>query len=82
MTRLEQVSTRITGILRELFDEYEGPVDRHLSARGVPQWDSLGHVQLLVAVEQAFGVRFTTAEIRDLQTLGDLIDLVAHKTAC
>lgn len=70
---------KITEQIRDLFDEYEGPVTRSTSAADIPQWDSLAHVQLIVMVEQATGVRFTTTEIQDFLTLGDMVDAVERK---
>lgn len=73
--------TKVTEIIRDLFDEYSGPVTRELSAKQVPQWDSLAHVQLMVMVENACGVKFTSQEIRQFKNLGDLLDLIAEKKA-
>jgi len=47
----------------------------------VPGWDSLSHVRIISAVEDAFGVRFKTAEIVRLQSLGELQALIERKTA-
>lgn len=69
----------LTEIVRDLFDEYEGPVTRELSAKDVPQWDSLAHVQLIALVEQRCGVRFSASEIHGLANLGDLWDAVQRK---
>jgi acyl carrier protein len=61
-TVLEDDLEIITKIMRNLFDEYEGPVTPSLSARDVAQWNSLMNVQFLVLVEQAFGIRFELLE--------------------
>ena len=71
----------VTGLLRDLFDEYEGPVTRDLTARKVPQWDSLGHVQLMVLIEQAFGIRFSADEVGKFRDVGDLVDAIDTKVA-
>jgi acyl carrier protein len=71
----------VSGIIRDLFDEYDGPIGRDLTAAQVPQWDSLGHVQLMVNVEQATGVRFSTSEIRKFANLGELVDAIEKKQA-
>jgi acyl carrier protein len=71
----------VTQIVRDLFDEYDGPVTRTLSARDVAQWDSLANVQFVVLIEQALGVRFNTDEIGTFHNLGDLLDAVAKKRA-
>jgi acyl carrier protein len=71
----------ITGMIRALFDEYEGPVTRDLSARDVAQWDSLANVQFAVLIERTFGIRFETREIGGFRNIGELLDLVAAKRA-
>ncbi len=76
---LDDIIGRIEPIIRDLFDEYEGPVDASLNADRVAQWDSLANVQLMVMVEKQFGVKFTTGEIAALKTLGDLAALVRAK---
>jgi acyl carrier protein len=75
----DEVIGRIEPIIRDLFDEYDGPVAASLSAKDVEQWDSLANVQLVVMVEVAFGIRFATTEIAALNNLGELADLVARK---
>lgn len=70
---------KMTEVIRDLFDEYEGPVTRSLSAKDVEQWDSLANVQLVVMIERTFGVRFKADEIGKFQTLGDLLDSVEKK---
>ena len=71
---------KLDGLIRDLFDEYEGPVTRSLKATDVPKWDSLGHVQLMVLVEQMFGVRFSAGEIGNFRDVGDLVDEIGRKT--
>jgi len=66
-------------VLRDLFDEYEGPVTASLNADDVGQWDSLANVQLMVLIEQTFKIRFKNEEIATLRNLGDLAHLVAGK---
>jgi acyl carrier protein len=46
------------------------------TARDVSGWDSLSHVQIVVGVENAFGVRFNSTEIAQLENTGSLVDLV------
>lgn len=80
MLTRSDVITRIEPIIRDLFDEYQGPVTATLSAKQVEQWDSLANVQLMVMVEKAFGLRFSTSEIATLKNLGELADLITART--
>jgi acyl carrier protein len=72
---------KVTAIVRDLFDEYDGPVTRNLSARDVAQWDSLANVQFVVLVERAFGIRFLAREVAHFKNIGDLLDMAAIKQA-
>ena len=69
----------MTEIVRDLFDEYDGPVTRDLSARDVDQWDSLINVQFVVLVERAYGIRFSAREVGQFKNIGELLDIVRAK---
>jgi len=74
-----EIFAALTEIVRTLFDEYTGPVGPELTAKSVGQWDSLANVQFMVLAEQTFKIRFTTREITDLGSLGDLARLIVAK---
>ena len=75
--------TAILEKLGSVFGEVLGAprlsLTRSTTAADVPGWDSLAHVELMVAVERAFGVRLTTREVMGLREVGDLVDLLARK---
>lgn len=50
-----------------------------LSAKDVPEWDSLTHISLLVAVEKAFSVRFRVGEVESAKNVGEFADLIAKR---
>jgi len=50
-----------------------------LTAREVPEWDSLIHISLLVAVEKAFGVRFRVGEVEATTNVGEFADLILRR---
>ncbi len=64
---------------RDVFDEPELVVRSETTAKDVLDWDSLTHIQLLVALEQAFDVRFNTGEVAGLADVGAMIDLIDAK---
>ncbi len=72
---------KITDILRDLFDEYSGPITPGITAEDVPDWDSLAQVKLMVQVERAFGIRFEAREVTAPQNVGELVALVDKKQA-
>jgi len=52
-----------------------------MTAADVKNWDSLNHIDLIVAVEREFKIRFTTAEVTTLKNVGALAALVDKKRA-
>jgi acyl carrier protein len=58
-------------------DDWE--FDEQTVASQVPGWDSLSHVNVILAVEKRFKVRFSNLEVLKLKTVGDLQRLVDAK---
>ena len=50
-----------------------------ISARDVPEWDSLTHISLLVAVEKAFNVRFRVGEVENAKNVGEFASLIRKR---
>jgi acyl carrier protein len=51
------------------------------TAGEVPGWDSLSHINVVLAVEKHFNLRFKGAEVLRLKNVGDLQRLVDSKVA-
>jgi acyl carrier protein len=49
------------------------------SAKDVPEWDSLMHISLMVAVEKAFSVRFRVGEVEVTRNIGEFSDLILKR---
>jgi acyl carrier protein len=71
-----QVYARLTPIIRDVMDDDSIEVTPQLSAKDVDGWDSLTHIRLLMTLEKAFKIKFSTSEIGKLQTVGDLVSLI------
>jgi acyl carrier protein len=50
-----------------------------ISAKDVPEWDSLTHISLMVAVEKAFNVRFRVGEVENTKNVGEFSDLILKR---
>ena len=74
-----QIVNRLTDIFREVLEDDSLVLRDDLTADQVESWDSLNHIDLIVAVERNFKIRFTTAEITSLRNVGELINLVQQK---
>lgn len=74
-----QVWERLGAVFAEVFGE-ELALARETTAKDVYGWDSVRNIELMVAVERAFTLRFTTAEIAGLENVGALVDLIARRS--
>ena len=72
---------QLTVIFRDTLDDDTLVLTPNLSAADVPEWDSFNHINLIVAIESRFKIKFQTAELEQLHTVGHLADLIAKKLA-
>jgi acyl carrier protein len=76
---MSDVLSRLNQVFQDVFDDDELTITTKTTAQDVEGWDSLMHVTLLVNVEKAFGVRFTSSEVAALKNVGELVDLIARR---
>jgi acyl carrier protein len=74
-----QVHEKLTSVFRKVFNDPELTVGETTTADDVDGWDSIAHVSLIVAVEKAFNVRFTTKEVKALANVGDFVRLIERR---
>ncbi len=77
----EDIYAQLTAIFRDLFDDDSIVLRPSLTAADVPEWDSFNHINLIVATESRFAIKFQTAELESMQTVGHLADLTQSKLA-
>ena len=66
-------------VFRQVFDDDGIEIARETTANDIEEWDSLSHVNLIVAVEARFKVKFALRELQTLKNVGALIDLIDSK---
>lgn len=72
---------QVTEVFREVFDEDDLTIARETTAADIEGWDSLMHVRLIIAIEKAFRVRFSSSEVAALHNVGELVDILDRKVA-
>ena len=72
----EEIYRRLTPIFREIFDDESIEATPELTARDVDGWDSLNHIRVILTVEKAFKVKFSTSEVGHLENVGDFVALI------
>ncbi|MGA2152697.1 MAG: acyl carrier protein [Geobacteraceae bacterium] len=75
MTTLEKLNP----IFRQVFEDDEIIVKRETTADDIDAWDSLSHINLVMAIEMEFKIRFALGELQSLKNVGHLADLIDKK---
>lgn len=77
MTTMESLNE----IFRMVFDDDTIQIAPEMTANDVDGWDSLSHVNLIVAIEADFGIRFSQKELLTFKNIGDLLNCIDKKLA-
>ena len=75
----EEVLSEMQVTFRDVLDEEELVLTEELSADDVDGWDSLTHVQLQVALEKQFGIKFTAKESLMWDNVGDIVTTIMNR---
>ena len=70
---------QLVPIFQDVLDDDSLAIDSTTTAQDVDGWDSLAHIRLVVSIEKAFSLRFSAAEISELQNVGDMAALIVKK---
>ena len=76
-----EVLSRVQDIFRDVLDDEEIVLTDATTADDIDEWDSLSHIQLIVAIEKAFKIKFSSKEILSWKNVGELIDCILSRNA-
>lgn len=69
----------LTDIFRDVLHDQGLALTPDTTAADVPSWDSFNHINIVVATELKFGIKFKTAELEQLRNVGEFVDLIERK---
>jgi acyl carrier protein len=76
MPTIDELNT----VFQQVFDDDELIVTRETTAADVDGWDSVTHVSVILSLEKRFAIRFTSAQVASLKSVGELADLIETLT--
>ena len=78
MTR-EEIFENLNEVFRDVFDDEDITVTDNTTANDIEDWDSLEHINLVVAVEKKFGMKFSMGEVTSMKNVGEMVDIISKR---
>jgi acyl carrier protein len=75
----ESIYGGLNEIFRDIFGDEALGLGPQTTAEDIAEWDSFNHINIIVAVESRFGVKFSTIEVEALKNVGDMAALIERK---
>lgn len=75
MTR-EQIFEELNEVFQDIFDDDTITVNEETTASDIEDWDSLEHINLIVAIEKKFGMKFEMGEVTTMKNVGEMADII------
>ena len=75
----ETIMERTNAIFHEVFDDETIVVKESTTANDVEDWDSLMHINLVLAIEEEFGMKFTMGEVTAMKNVGEMVDILLKR---
>ncbi len=78
MTR-EEIFKALDEVFEEVFDDESIHVTDETTADDIEDWDSLEHINLVVAIENRFGIKFNMSEVTSMKNVGEMVDIILER---
>ncbi len=76
----DDILSQLTEIFHDIFDDDTIVLTRETTSEDIRDWDSANHINIIVATEMRFKIKFLVTELEGLKDIGTLVDLIAAKT--
>ena len=73
------VKSALNVTFRRVFERDDIEIFDKMTAADLAEWDSLAHINLIMEIEEEFGLRFNVDDIVDLKNVGEMIQLIERK---
>jgi acyl carrier protein len=74
-----EIIEKLNGIFIDVLDNPGIVLKDETSASDIEEWDSLNHIQLVVAIEKSFRIKFTAKEIQSWKNVGEMCNGIQEK---
>ncbi len=75
----EDVYQKLDEVFQDVFDDEKIHVKDETTADDIEDWDSLEHINLVVAVEKKFDIKFSMGEVNGFKNVGEMVDIILQR---
>lgn len=75
----KEIYERLNEVFQDVFDDESITVDENTTSADIKDWDSLEHINLIVAVENEFGIKFNMGEVTTMKNVGEMVKIIASR---
>lgn len=76
---VEEIFEGLNEVFKDVFDDEEINVAAETTADDIEDWDSLEHINLIVAVEKKFGMKFSMGEVTTMKNVGEMAEIIKSR---
>jgi len=76
-----EILNQVLSVFHDVLDNEDIVLTYETTANDIEEWDSLSHIQLVVAIEKKFKLRFTSKEIQSWKNVREMLDCIKEKVA-
>ena len=77
----QEIYEKLTEIFQDVFDDENIELAAETSAEDIDEWDSLANINIIVSVEDEFGIKFDIDEITGMKNVGEMVKVIESRIA-
>lgn len=75
----EKIYEELNEIFRDIFDDESINLTPETNSDDIEDWDSLEHINLVVAIEKKFGIKFSMDEVTGMKNVGEMVKIIIER---
>lgn len=73
----DEIFRELNDVFQDVFDDEPITVRENTTAADIEDWDSLEHINLVVAIENKFKIKFNMGEVSKMKNVGEMVDIIS-----
>lgn len=75
----EKIYEELDEVFQDVFDDESIHVTADTTVKDIEDWDSLEHINLVVAIENHFGMKFNMNEVTTMKNVGEMVQIIKER---